>query len=168
LRHCILGALDGLFHGEFAAAREFWVRAAKNSGQATRPAPAQKKAAAKSRSEQRRRPKSRRPADAAPRKPAKSDSPPPDWDDGEYFFAALPSVPDMPAEEGKGDRYGASTVAPPAEPKAEPQAEAKTEAKTEPEKPKRKRRPRRRRRPSSSAKKRENDNDSGGGVVDPQ
>jgi poly(A) polymerase len=172
----ILGALDGLFHGEFAAAREFWSRAAKSSGQARRPAPEQKQTAAKSRSGQRRRPKSRRPADAAPRKPDKSDSPPPDWDDGEYFFAALPSVPDMPAEEGKGDRYGASMVAPPAEPKAEPPAEPKDESKaepkdepnTEPEKPKRKRRPRRRRRPSSSAKKRESDNDSGGGVVDPQ
>jgi len=154
----ILGAMDGLFHGEFAAAREFWSRAAKSSGQAKRPAPEQKQATAKSRSEQRRRPKSRRPADAAPRKPDKSASPPPDWDDGEYFFAALPSVPEMPAEEGKGDRYGASAVAPPAKPPAKPPAEPPVE----PEKPKRKRRPRRRRRPSSAARKRENDNDSGG------
>lgn len=42
-------------------------------------------------------------AEPAPKKPAK-------WDD-EYFFSALPSVPDLGAPD-EGDRYGATTVAP--------------------------------------------------------
>jgi hypothetical protein len=50
-----------------------------------------------------------------PKKPAK-------WDD-DYFFSALPSVPDLGAPD-EGDRYGAATVAaePPQEKEAEPSA----------------------------------------------
>ena len=39
---------------------------------------------------------------------------PPKWDD-DYFFAALPNVPEMKGEEAQGDRYGAVVVAPSAD-----------------------------------------------------
>jgi hypothetical protein len=155
----ILSALDSLFHGEFASAREYWSRAGQDAGQAA--APAQKREVAKSRPAPGPRTKSSRPSEGAARKADKSDGPPPKWDDGEYFFAALPSVPDMPAEEGQRDRYGADAVAPRPEPDKPPQDQLEQD-KPEQDKPKRKRRPRRRRRPSSGARKQETPDDSGG------
>jgi hypothetical protein len=150
----ILNVLGRSFHGEFAGAAEHWNRAAEASAAAARPA--KKKSGAKGRSGSRRRPRGRHSPDEATgkpeqrespaRKPEKKEGPPPKWDNGEYFFAALPSVPDMPKEKGKGDRYGASEVAPQEE-KAE--------------KPKRKRRPRRRRKPSSGAAKKEQPKNDG-------
>lgn len=83
--------------------------------------------------------------DAPPDK-TKKGAMPPTWDD-DYFFAALPSAPEIGGDDSKGDRYGADAVAPPtdddsketAKPAAEPAA-----------RPKRKRRPRRRRKPAQS------------------
>jgi len=85
----------------------------------------------------------------APRAEARPGMPPP-WDDN-YFFAALPTVPDL-GDADPGDRYGAATVASPIE---ETAAEGTTEAAEAPEgaepaggagaRRRRRRRPRRRR-----------------------
>lgn len=80
----------------------------------------------------------------APRSRPKDENLPPVWDD-DYFFAALPSVPEGTAKSVEGDRYGAKAQ--------DPQEEQPTEAaeQTAPEAdeaPKPKRRRRRRRRPS--------------------
>jgi poly(A) polymerase len=137
----ILNVLGRSLRGEFAGASEYWSKAAEGAGVASRPAATRKKSGAKARSGSRRRPRGRRSPDGTARKPEKKEGPPPKWDNGEYFFAALPSVPEMPKEKGKSDRYGAAAVAPQEE--------------SEEEKPKRKRRPRRKRRPSSGTTKQE-------------
>ncbi len=88
-------------------------------------------------------------------KERRDDLPPP-WDDS-YFFAALPSVPEMAGNEGKADRYGAAALE--AETRAakgpggdeQPPDATETEAPTaESDEGKPRRRRRRRRRKSSA------------------
>ena len=63
---------------------------------------------------------------------------PPPWDD-DYFFAALPSAPEILGDDTKGDRYGAGSV-------TETTAESPSDEPAEDTpRPKRKRRRRRRR-----------------------
>ena len=85
----------------------------------------------------------------APRSRPKDDNLPPVWDD-DYFFAALPSVPEGTAKSVEGDRYGASAARPPV---AEETVETREETAQDEEtpKPKRRRRPRRRRKPTRSS-----------------
>jgi hypothetical protein len=85
-------------------------------------------------------------------RPKKDENLPPVWDD-DYFFAALPSVPEGTGQSVEGDRYGArpNQDTPPAEETdgpREPAVEGRGETPRDDEvpKPKRRRRPRRRRR----------------------
>jgi len=80
------------------------------------------------------------------KEPAKTEKKPPVWDD-DYFFSALPSVPEMSGDEVKGNRYGSAEGSSEDEPREA--APTSAEDSETAEKPKRKRRPRRRRRPSS-------------------
>jgi poly(A) polymerase len=171
----ILGSLGRELGGEFPAAHEHWVRAAESASatpsapkrsagpaDSEKPKPAAGGAKRKRRSRSRRRPekdgKQARPT-PSPRKEDGKEMPPP-WDD-DYFFAALPSVPNMKGEDKQGDRYGAAAVAPSPEPAEEDEAQKATDGG---DRPKRKRRPRRRRRrPSGTAEKSNGKNDGEGG-----
>lgn len=53
-----------------------------------------------------------------PERPRETEKRPPVWSD-DYFFAALPSVPDLGAAKDEGDRYGAELVAPTSDPEPE-------------------------------------------------
>jgi poly(A) polymerase len=79
---------------------------------------------------------------------SKTEKKPQVWDD-DYFFSALPSVPEMAGDDVKGDRYGSAEGGPTDEPR-EAAPDSVEESETV-ERPKRKRRPRRRRRPSSQS-----------------
>jgi poly(A) polymerase len=130
----ILGVLEQQLGGRFAAAAEYWRRAAESSGQAELKPSGKKSAAAKRRIRGPRQRTQERTREPQKSKPAKAPEKPPSWDD-DYFFSALPTAPKIKGEEGKGDRYGAEAVAP---------AE-------QDEKPRRKRRPRRRRKKKESS-----------------
>ena len=97
------------------------------------------------------------PAPPAPRSRPKPENLPPVWDD-DYFFAALPTVPEGTAKSVEGNRYGAVEPDPPDDEATEARGETapkdvpteardETESKDEAPRPKRRRRPRRRRKP---------------------
>jgi poly(A) polymerase len=169
----VLDLLAERLGGDFAAAKTFWTtdRPAKASD-AKAEAPATR--ARRGRRRTRRKPGSgraktsgaaRRKADAPADGAKKRDMPPP-WDD-DYFFAALPSAPEMGADGSKGDRYGAAEVAPPDATEGEREAETSGPDATEGERgakakgsgeeatgrPPRRRRPRRRRRKTPASRK---------------
>lgn len=170
-----LWILEGLAAGggALAEARAFWLRSeAEEAGLDRRPEPEGRPETeigqpvqARRRSRRRgRRGGSTRPAPLpsgtgndepgpAPRE-QRSDLPPP-WDD-RYFFAALPSVPEIPGEEGEADRYGADALAGRA---AEPEQPAPAE-------PARRRRRSRRRRRGGGTRP-ENDGGGEGGQQGP-
>jgi poly(A) polymerase len=105
----------------------------------------------------------RRRADAPPdeakeTKETKKGTMPPPWDD-DYFFAALPSAPEIGGDDSKGDRYGAGAVAPPDASDGGQEA-AKTDA-APAARPKRKRRPRRRRRRPATSRSADADEPAG-------
>jgi len=126
----MLEALAPLLEGEFAAARADWAEHLARPG--TEPAPQDEPAEAAGDGAARpgRRRRGRRggrgrrkdpiaavtasPAHSAPAAAAAPAAPakklPAVWSD-DYFFAALPSVPELAAEDVDTDRYGASRVA---------------------------------------------------------
>ena len=120
----MLEALGPALGGDFAAARAEWVEHLARPGtEAEEPAPLERPERAGRRRRGRRGGRGRRkdgpaiaaaPASAPPATPATPATPakklPAVWSD-DYFFAALPSVPELAAEEGDTDRYGASRVA---------------------------------------------------------
>jgi poly(A) polymerase len=135
----VLEVLAAMHGGDFQEALAFWTSPAPHEGERRAPRPERVETAAPpppETGEAAERPGRRRrrrrggrgrglpggPAPAAPReapvtkKPAESAALPPVWSD-DYFFAALPSVPQLDAESHDTDRYGAGTVAaaPPAE-----------------------------------------------------
>ena len=124
----VLDVLAARYGGEYAAAHVAW--SASSAALATAPEPAgapvprEASAPAQAAGEHerpRRRRRSRRRGggapgvapEAAPSTPkpaaARADLPPP-WDDN-YFFAALPSVPNLDERDDPGDRYGAVALA---------------------------------------------------------
>ncbi len=119
----ILEATANLWGGDFAEAFEAWKSAAGE-------APARTERAERTEQKERRSPRegggrrrrSRRGSgrrksseaddqkrEAPERRAEPRDDLPPPWDDS-YFFAALPSVPEMAGNEGKTDRYGAAAL----------------------------------------------------------
>jgi hypothetical protein len=150
--------------GDFTKAAEHW----KPSGSERQAAPSPPLARRKSAAEQpapaqRRRRRGRRPSASkqaaarqapAPAKPGESAVPGKSrqWDD-DYFFSALPTVPEMAGEENERDRYGAAAVRKESKdsPADSPQAsDATPEDQPEKPKPRRRRRPRRRRKGGAS------------------
>ena len=79
--------------------------------------------------------------------PARADLPPP-WDDN-YFFAALPSVPNLDERDDPGDRYGAVALA--SETVPQENGDGSPEEAGGAAAPRRKRRSRRRRRAPGTA-----------------
>lgn len=115
----VLRLLSDRFGEDFAAALAFWTTGPEEQPEAPvaetagpRPRGGRRRSRRKTRAG---RPKAagdvRRRAEP-PRDEAKKGAMPPSWDD-DYFFAALPSAPEIGADESKGDRYGAAAVAPP-------------------------------------------------------
>ena len=119
----MLETLAPVLGGDFAAARAEWAEQLARPGtEAEEPARVERPERTGRRRRGRRGGRGRRkdgpaiaaapastpPATATPATPAKKL--PAVWSD-DYFFAALPSVPDLAAEEGDTDRYGASRVA---------------------------------------------------------
>lgn len=97
----ILAGLAEELGGDFAEARTYWEQAAS----AAEPAQAQGARAAAGRP-RRRRGGRRRSSKAAPASRTTARGERPKQIDDDYFFTALPSVPEMPSEKGAGDRYG--------------------------------------------------------------
>jgi poly(A) polymerase len=158
----ILEAMALRSGGAFASALETWQTALKDSPPATR-RPERRRDDAKTgdgapQRRRRRRPSRRKSSGARDRDgeggTPKEEMPPP-WDDG-YFFAALPTVPEMDGEESDHDRHGGEPPAgaAPAEAAAAPRAE--TDSRSDPDKdasppkPRKRRRRRRRSRPKGS------------------
>ena len=136
--------------GDFARAHEFWSNARAGSAADAKPEPAAEIPAGTRRKRRRRRRPGVEPSRKPPERPrgAKDEALPPVWDD-DYFFAALPSVPQADGKETKGDRYGAASVASPSPPEAGQSADEPqglTPADDSPPPGRRRRRPRRRRR----------------------
>ena len=121
----MLETLAPVLGGEFAAAQADWADHLARPGAETAPAAQEGAAEATNGERTGRRRRGRRggrgrrkdaPAMAAAAAPAPAIAAPAKklpavWSD-DYFFAALPSVPELAAEEGDTDRYGASRVAP--------------------------------------------------------
>jgi poly(A) polymerase len=154
----ILEAMARRSGGAFDSALETWQTALKESPPAP-PRPERRRDGrddAKTgegapRRRKRRRPTRRKPSSARDRDGGggtpKEDMPPP-WDDG-YFFAALPTVPEMEAENDR-DRHGGGPPTPeetPTAPRADAGSRSDDETEASPPKPRRKRRRRRRSRP---------------------
>jgi poly(A) polymerase len=107
----ILEVFGRRLDGEFAAAHELWSAPGAMPGPPAREElrePGEGDGQPRGRGRRRRR----RPRDSPDKpavRPARAEEPgmPPPWDD-RYFFAALPSVPDLPGGDLAGDRYGAS------------------------------------------------------------
>jgi len=137
----MLEALAPLLGGEFEAARADWAEHLARPGVEPAPSreealdPADAETEAEDGGERAERPGRRRrrgrrggrgrrgeapastpPAAVTAAPPARATTPakklPAVWSD-DYFFAALPSVPELAAEEGDTDRYGAARVTPP-------------------------------------------------------
>jgi poly(A) polymerase len=112
----ILPALAERWGGEFSRAAEHWRAAAEQrttAAPARRPAPVAvpEPQPAAERTRRRRRGRRPRPAATAAAPAARPRGQlPPVWDD-RYFFAALPTVPNL--EDDAGDRYGAGSLAGP-------------------------------------------------------
>ena len=181
----VLATLAGVHGKEYAEAEQYWRKATsgqrrQEDGASKSPAGGAAESAASDQKPRRRRRGSRggasRPDDSrgkaqgeeqkdtapakapAPRsRPKKDENLPPVWDD-DYFFAALPSVPEGTGKSVEGDRYGAGPApeVPPVKetdgPREEPvESREETSRDDEAPKPKRRRRPRRRRRPPRSS-----------------
>jgi hypothetical protein len=119
----MLEALAPVLGGEFAAARAEWVEHLARPGtEPEEPAPPERPEHAERTGRRRRGRRGGRgrrkdgpaiaaaPASAPPAPATPAKKLPAVWSD-DYFFAALPSVPELAAEEGDTDRYGASRVA---------------------------------------------------------
>ncbi len=121
-RECMADALWMLeamvlrYGADFAEALEFWKQAPEQPQAAPGSAPERAETEAAPPGGRRRRSRRRRsstgkryvPPPDVPSAPPKRDLPPV-WDD-DYFFAALPEVPDTPREEDEGPRYGGIAV----------------------------------------------------------
>jgi poly(A) polymerase len=178
-----LGAVGRTWGGAYAEASAAWngdVEAHGDDASAETPATTERGSTGRGRRRGRRGGRGRRSGtDAPPRAEARVSQPaparpaaqrdlPPVWDD-DYFFAALPSVPELSTDDGKPNRYGEgqfagrAAAAAPVEVVAEPEADAPeadapetaesdsaessaAEPATEGGEPRRKRRRRRRRR----------------------
>jgi poly(A) polymerase len=140
---------------DFKAAHAYWTAGLEDQPEARAAEAAGPRPTRRGRRRSRRKPRTARakaagetrPRRDAPPDEAKKGAMPPPWDDN-YFFAALPSAPEIGGDDSKGDRYGADAVAPPTAPD-DGKGAAKSEAGPA-ARPKRKRRPRRRRKPASS------------------
>jgi len=162
----VLESLADRFGGDFTEAHTYWTTGREQSTPSDQ-APATGSRSRRGRKRGRRRPASSRSTPAAaerreaPTSSAQAQDKPAVWDD-DYFFAALPSAPEMAGDETKGDRYGAGTVVPTDADATKPEPEADA-----PPKPKRKRRRRRRRggapRKDATAESDETTEDSGSG-----
>jgi poly(A) polymerase len=184
-----LGTLAEIYGKEYAEAEQYWRKATsgqrpREDGAAKPPAGPADEAAPDEQKPRRRRRGSRggasrrdgsrdkagdeekkgdRPpakASAPPTRPKKDENLPPVWD-YDYFFAALPSVPEGTGKSVEGDRYGARpapTESPVEEAVETREAAVESREETSPdnEAPKPKRRRRRRRRPTRAT-----DGDSG-------
>jgi len=161
----MLELLAGHWGGAFARAHETW--AEEPRGEAERATP-RDEAATPARSRRRRRRGRRRASgaaeDAAPVERPTGDGKEPVrrqqaeragrkprvWDD-DYFFSALPTVPELGNEEEPRDRYGAAALAARAGASSDASAADEGEAaEAAPERPRRRRRSRRRRRGGTS------------------
>jgi poly(A) polymerase len=145
--------------GQFAESLEYWQRAAKEERdvvpEETRPSRRRGRRGGRRRSgqgrgdgdggERKRQPRPRKPRrEPEADKGAPAENMPSPWDE-KYFFAALPSVPEMQTEEQGTDRYGAGSVAADSEQPASEETAAGTEASGETKGTPRPRRRRRRR-----------------------
>jgi poly(A) polymerase len=163
----VLGLLADRFGEEFAAAHTYWAaeppepRAAEEAPPRSRRGRKRSRGRTKKPAGEQRRPAVAASKEAAPAKEATKNKPPAKWDD-DYFFAALPSAPELSGDETQGgDRYGASAVAAQGDDAGEPRAE-KSEPTTR-ARSKRKRR-RRRRRPGASKSKKTTQDDQADSV----
>ncbi len=144
--------------GDFSSAFDTWRAAGVDSAPAPR-RPGEKPAdrrtepgTGSSRRRRRRSPRQRRDRERDSSTPPRKDDMPPPWDDG-YFFAALPTVPELSGEDDSRDRYGAK-------PEASAKASENTPANDGDEQPRPRKRRRRRRK---SRSRREGGGTSGAG-----
>jgi len=176
----MLEALAARLGGDFAEAAQHWKAAgsgqrsdASRSRRGGESAAGPTVSTARPRRRGRRRSPTRKPAAGESPAPKRGKAPagpatPHKWDD-DYFFSALPTVPEMAGEENEGDRYGAAAVsakaggAPAEQPRESesthgkpPAGEATQDDPAPKARPRRRRRPRRRKR-SGQAKSSEND-----------
>ncbi len=117
----ILEATADLWGGDFAEAFKAWKSSAAETPARTEGTEEKERRSSQEGGGRRRRSRRgsgrRKTTEAGGRKPEQKperraeprDDLPPPWDDS-YFFAALPSVPEMAGNEGKTDRYGAAAL----------------------------------------------------------
>ncbi|MDX1388277.1 MAG: CCA tRNA nucleotidyltransferase [Acidobacteriota bacterium] len=103
--------------GDFSSAFDTWQAAGADSppaprqrGGKTADRQAEPGKGSTSRRRRRRSPRQRGDRQSEPAKPPRKEHMPPPWDDG-YFFAALPTVPELAGDDDAHDRYGAKPAA---------------------------------------------------------